>query len=176
MSNLAKQIKEITGENVYLCYQCEKCSSGCPVSVEMDLVPTQIMHSCQLNLKDKIFDANTIWLCASCETCTTRCPQGIDIARVMDGLRIISRREKIKAKIPSVPLFYNLSLLSIRFVGSIFEGPVAGFMRLCSGTILKDMPLAMEMLKKGKLKIFPNFRNIFKINSVFRKVKKYEEF
>ena len=29
--NLAERIREEIGENVYLCYQCVKCTSGCPV-------------------------------------------------------------------------------------------------------------------------------------------------
>ena len=176
MFQISSQIKDVVGEDVNLCYQCEKCSSGCPVSLEMELVPAQIMHAAQLNLKSQILNANTIWLCASCETCTTRCPQGIDISKVMDGLRIIARREKIKAKVPSVPAFYNLCLLSLRFVGCIYELGVAGLLRLRSGTIRKDMPLAKAMLKKGKINLFPNFRNIIKINRIVRKVKTYEGF
>ena len=174
MKRLSDQINNIVGENVNLCYQCEKCTSGCPVSLEMELVPAQVMHSAQLNLKQHILGANTIWLCASCETCTTRCPQGIDISKIMDALRIISRREKVKAKIPSVPVFYSLCLLSLKFVGCIYEMGVAGIMRMKSGKILKEIPLAKEMFKKGKLSLFPNFRNIFKVNRIIRKVKKYE--
>jgi heterodisulfide reductase subunit C len=172
--SLSLQIRDVVNEDVNLCYQCEKCTSGCPVSFTMDLVPAQIMHAAQLNLKPLIMKTNSMWLCASCETCTTRCPQGIDISKVMDALRIIARREKVRAKVPSVPAFYNLCLLSLRFVGCIYELGVAGFMRLRSGTIIKDMPLATAFIKKGKIRLFPNFRNIFRINRIVRKVKKYE--
>ena len=92
----------------------------------------------------------------------------------MDALRIISRREKVKAKIPLVPIFYNLNLLSLKFVGCTYELGVAGYMRLRSGKLFKDMPLAKEFIKKRKLNFFPSFKNIFKINKVIRKVKKIE--
>jgi heterodisulfide reductase subunit C len=174
--NLSLQIKDVVGEDVNLCYQCEKCTSGCPVSTEMEWVPAQIMHAAQLNLKQKILQANTIWLCASCETCTTRCPQGIDISKVMDALRIIARREKVKAKVPLVPAFYNLCLLSLRSVGCIYELGVAGLMRLRSGTLIKDWQIEKTFMKKGKISLLPNFRNIFKINRIIRKVKAYEGF
>ncbi|MDZ7303537.1 MAG: 4Fe-4S dicluster domain-containing protein [candidate division KSB1 bacterium] len=174
MHTLSLQIRDIVGENVNLCYQCEKCTSGCPVSLEMELVPAQIMHAAQLNLKQKILSANSIWLCASCETCTTRCPQGIDISKVMDALRIIARREKVKARIPSVPRFYNLCLLSLRLVGCIYEMGVAGFLRMRSGTLIKDMPLAKEFISKGKIRFLPKFRNVKKINRIISRVKKYE--
>ncbi len=174
MSNLISQIQGVVGEDVNLCYQCERCTSGCPVSLEMELVPAQVMHAAQLNLKDKILQANTIWLCASCETCTTRCPQSIDISKVMDSLRIIARREKVKAKIPLVPVFYSLCYFAIRYIGCIYEMGVAGFLRLRSGRMIKDMPLAKAFIKKGRLRLLPNFRNIFKVRRIIRKVKKYE--
>jgi len=176
VSNLISQIKNIVSEDVNLCYQCEKCTSGCPVSIEMELVPAQIMHASQLNLKQKVLEANTIWLCASCETCTTRCPQGIDISAVMDALRIIARREKVKAKIPLVPVFYNLCLLSLKLIGCIYEMGLAGFMRMRARLVFKDLPLAKAMLQKGKLNLFPTFRKPSKIRKIIRKAKKIEGF
>lgn len=176
MSNLISQIKSVVGEEVNLCYQCEKCTSGCPAAVEMELAPAQIMHAAQLNLKEKILKANSIWLCASCETCTTRCPQGIDISKVMDALRIISRKEKHKASVPLVPLFYKLCLLSLKFIGCIYELGLAGFMRLRAGAVLKDMPLAKAMIKKGKLNFFPSFRSPGRVRKIIRRVKKIEDF
>ncbi len=174
MHTLSLQIQDVVGENVNICYQCEKCTSGCPVSPEMEFVPAQIMHAAQLNLKQKILGANSIWLCASCETCTTRCPQGIDISAIMDALRIIARREKVKAGVPSVPVFYNLCLLSLRFVGCIYELGVAGYMRFRTGALLEDMPVAKEFIKRGKIKFFPKFRNVGRINRIISRVKKYE--
>ncbi|MCP5107282.1 MAG: heterodisulfide reductase subunit C [bacterium] len=174
MGTLTLQIKDVVGEDVNLCYQCEKCTSGCPVSMEMELVPAQVMHASQLNLKDKILGANTIWLCASCETCTTRCPQGIDISGVMDALRIIARREKVKAKVPLVPVFYSLCLKTLKYVGCVYEIGVAGILRLRARRVMKDLPLARELMRKGKLKLFPSFRNVFKLRRIIRNVKKYE--
>ncbi|MCP4148883.1 MAG: heterodisulfide reductase subunit C [bacterium] len=176
MSKLTSDIKNIMGTDVNLCYQCEKCTSGCPVALEMELVPAQVMHAAQLDLKEDILHANTIWLCASCETCSTRCPQGIDINGVMDALRIMAGRERVKAKIPAVPFFYKLCLMTLKYIGCVYEIGVAGIMRLREGRLIQEIPLAKTFLKKGKLKFFPHFRNIFKINRIIRKVKKYEEF
>jgi heterodisulfide reductase subunit C len=142
--------------------------------MEMEFVPAQIMHASQLNLKQKVLEANTIWLCASCETCTTRCPQGIDISAVMDALRIISRREKVKAKVPLVPAFYSLCLKTLKYIGCVYEVAVAGILRLRARRVMQDLPLARAMMKKGKLKVFPSFRNASKIRRIIRKVKKYE--
>jgi len=173
---LSLQIKDVVGENVNLCYQCEKCTSGCPVSDEMELVPAQIMHASQLNLKDNILSANSIWMCASCETCNTRCPQGIDISKVMDALRIIARREKVKAKIPTVPAFYNLCLLSLKYIGCIYEVGIAAIMRIMTGRAFKDLNLAVEFFKRRRLRPLPSFRHGTNIRKIVKKVKKYEGF
>jgi heterodisulfide reductase subunit C len=80
-TDLANRIREKTGENVYLCYQCVKCTSGCPLAQHFDLAPNQVMRAAQLGMEDLIYGSKTAWLCASCQTCTTRCPRSIDIAR-----------------------------------------------------------------------------------------------
>jgi len=90
-SGLAHQVQEELGENVFLCYQCMKCTSGCPVSQYFDWQPNQIMRAVQLGQEDIALKSETIWLCASCQTCTTRCPQGLNISGVMfwrDGLSV----------------------------------------------------------------------------------------
>src|SRR4030042_6246983 len=76
---LAQRIQEELGQNVYLCYQCIKCSSGCPLSEFFDWQPNQIMRALQLGQEDIALKSKTPWLCASCQTCSTQCPQGLDI-------------------------------------------------------------------------------------------------
>src|SRR3990172_3839934 len=85
-THLAERIREETGENVFLCYQCVKCTSGCPLAEFFDLAPNQVLRAAQLGMEERLFDSRTPWLCASCQPCTTRCPQGIDVARPMDFL------------------------------------------------------------------------------------------
>jgi heterodisulfide reductase subunit C len=94
-SELVAKITELSGQDINLCYQCGKCSAGCPMSFAMDLLPNQIIHAIQLGLVEDIANSRTPRLCASCLVCTVRCPKGIDIARVMEALRqIILRRSE----------------------------------------------------------------------------------
>ena len=102
---LAANVGTGCGENAYLCYQCKRCSSGCPVARYADMHPAMIMRAVQLGQLDMVFDDRFIWLCTGCETCSTRCPQGIDIAAIMDELKIIARRDgRIPAGTPSAAM------------------------------------------------------------------------
>ena len=69
---LLAEVERRSGAQVSACYQCHKCSTGCPIAPEMDYLSSQIMRLIHLGAEDEILRSNAIWLCASCETCTTR--------------------------------------------------------------------------------------------------------
>jgi len=62
-TDLAQYIQEECGENVYLCYQCKKCTAGCPMAEHFDLTPNQLLRAAQFGQKDLILNSKTIWLC-----------------------------------------------------------------------------------------------------------------
>ena len=111
-SDLAQRIMEDIGENVYLCYQCVKCTSGCPVAEFFDWQPNQIMRALQLGQDDIALESQTPWLCASCQTCTTRCPQGIDITCIMEFLTRESLARGYKPQVAEVNIF-NIRVLKV---------------------------------------------------------------
>ncbi len=85
-------INRISGQNVYDCYQCGRCTSGCPSADEMDIVPSQTMKFLQIGEVDKVVESNTPWVCLACLVCSVRCPKGIDIAAIMEALRLVKLR------------------------------------------------------------------------------------
>ncbi|HEB34235.1 hypothetical protein LCGC14_0888870 [marine sediment metagenome] len=87
------KVEELSGQNLLACYQCGKCSAGCPAIAEMDILPNQIIRYAQLGLKDELMRSKSIWICASCFTCNARCPKGIKIAEVIEALRQILLRK-----------------------------------------------------------------------------------
>jgi len=98
------EIKAISGEDVRACYQCGKCTAGCPLASAMDLMPNQILRLLQLGEYEQVLKSRTIWQCASCLTCAARCPKEVDPARVMDALRtILMRQGVVHVEIPNVP-------------------------------------------------------------------------
>ncbi|MFP5213023.1 MAG: heterodisulfide reductase, partial [Acidobacteriota bacterium] len=44
------------------CFQCRKCSNGCPASFAMDLYPDQIIRLALLGQKDEILRSRTLWV------------------------------------------------------------------------------------------------------------------
>lgn len=88
------KVEELSGQNLLACYQCGKCSAGCPAVSQMDILPNQIIRYAQLGLKDDLLKSKSIWICASCFTCNARCPKGINIAEVIEALRQILLRKR----------------------------------------------------------------------------------
>lgn len=86
-SNLVRRVEEISGQNVLACYQCGRCSAGCPAAGVMDLLPNQVIRLVQLGLVQDAMASRTIWTCAACLACEARCPKGVDLPRVMEALR-----------------------------------------------------------------------------------------
>lgn len=93
-SDFVKKVEEISGQTLMSCYQCGKCSAGCPLAFAMDLLPNQVIRLVQLGLQEDIAKSKAIWVCASCITCGVRCPRGVDLSRVMEALRLLSLRNK----------------------------------------------------------------------------------
>jgi heterodisulfide reductase subunit C len=154
-----KQVEALSGETISACFQCEKCTNGCPVTIAMDIAPHRLMRSIHLGLKDEVLQSDTIWVCASCETCTTRCPNDIDIAHVMDILRQLSRHQGVKASQMNVPLFHSAFLKSVRWYGRLHEMTMVITFALKSEGITglaKQANMGVEMMRKGKIKLFPS--------------------
>ena len=56
-SSLSQDVFHETGVDAGLCYQCGKCTAGCPMAPYMDLTPNQVMHLVQAgdpNAADKV--------------------------------------------------------------------------------------------------------------------------
>jgi len=159
-SGLAQKIKAELGENVYLCYQCVKCTSGCPVGKYFDWQPNQIMRAVQLGQEDIALEAETPWLCASCQTCTTRCPQDLDIARIMDFLTREALDRGIDPPIKEVDNFNNAFLREVRLWGRSYELGLMAELKLrniCTHPITEDLDLGFKMIARNKFPFFPSF-------------------
>ena len=163
-AELAQQVQDLTGENPSLCWQCQKCTDGCPVADHFDLEPHALLRAVQLGQKEQVLRSRTIWLCAACETCSTRCPQGIHLPRLMDALKMMALREGVEPAVASVPAFYSAALRGIKLFGRMYEAGLMAelYLRLALHGELdreqfmqRDLPLGLRMLRTGKLSPLP---------------------
>ncbi len=155
--SLARAIQETLGQNVYLCYQCIKCSAGCPLSEYFDWQPNQIMRAVQLGEEEIAFKAQTPWLCASCQTCSTRCPQGLDIAAIMDYLTRESLAQGYAPPVSEVKIFNEAFMRELRLWGRSYELGLLAEMKIRTGDLFSDLDLGMHMLQKGKMPFLPHY-------------------
>ncbi|MGB9698346.1 MAG: 4Fe-4S dicluster domain-containing protein [Thermodesulfobacteriota bacterium] len=152
------------------CYQCQKCSAGCPLALEMDIKPHQIIHLLALGQKERALASRTIWICASCYTCSTRCPNDIDIAGVMDWLRQTAMKEGIKPAIAEVPLFHETFLSCLKSHGRVHELSLMAKYKWKAGRWFEDLKLGWHLWTKGKLKFWPGqVKNKKEIKELFLK-------
>lgn len=173
-----------SGEHVSVCYQCKSCSSGCPVSFAMDLLPHQIIHMIRMGQKEEVLKSASIWLCASCETCTTRCPNDIDVAKIIDSLRMASKKSGLQKGDKRPAAFHNSVLAMVKTTGRVYELGMTGFYMLKSGDMIPQLKsgalfsqakLGWLLFKKGKLKLIPKvIKGRTDMKKLFKKLKKGE--
>lgn len=146
------------------CFQCRKCTNGCPVTFAMDLYPDEVIRWVLLGQKEKVLNSKTIWVCAACETCTTRCPNGVKIAELMDSLKEMAIQEGVPSPQKQVLTLHQTFLNNVKRRGRIFEATLLPIYMLRSGEIWKkwkegtwfdEAMLGWQVFYKGRIPIFP---------------------
>ena len=150
----AQQLQSISQINARKCYQCGKCTAGCPMAVYMDRMPNQIMHLVQMGLTEEALQSKTIWLCAACATCSVRCPKGIDVAHEMEALRVLAKRKHIVAE-KDINAFHDVFLNSVRHHGRVYEVGLILGRNLKTGKLLRDAMYGLPYLQKRKISLTP---------------------
>lgn len=148
----AQAIADEAGVNLRDCYQCGKCSAGCPMVQGMDLMPREVIRYLQLGLVKDLLSAKTPWVCAQCEVCSTRCPQNVDIASTM---RAVRHAQKDAGKIPirQADVFEDAFIKNVRAHGRSNEQYLAMKFNMRSGHLMQDVDSAPAMFSRGMIGI-----------------------
>ncbi|HLC22944.1 MAG TPA: 4Fe-4S dicluster domain-containing protein [Dehalococcoidia bacterium] len=167
-SVLSAFVRKHSGQNPLRCYQCGKCTAGCPVAEDMDLGPRQVMRAVQLGLRDEILSCNSIWVCLQCQMCSARCPMDIDIARVMEALRLLAILEGHPAAEKDVELFNRIFLEVVKRHGRLHELELGAMYNLRSGNLTANAGVLPQMLSRGRLSILPTtIKDVGEIRQLF---------
>lgn len=146
------------GTDVHKCYQCGKCTAGCPVAEHMDLSPNQLVRLAQLNEYDSGTACMAVWSCVSCQTCTARCPQSVDVAGVMDAFRqMAAEKGAVSPELQRVFVFQRAFLDSVRRNGRVNEIEMTVMFKTMAfikdfslPLLMKDALLAPKLMQRGK--------------------------
>ena len=159
-TSLAGMVKQGTGIAVSRCYQCGKCSAGCPASQDMDYPPSLLLRYLQTgqpSSDERVLGSYTIWLCLSCHACVARCPMEVDLPTIMDTLRGESlRRKLVHPRARDIVAFHSSFLDIIRRFGRLWEVGLVAEYKLRTRHMLQDVTLVPAMLKRGKLPLLPH--------------------
>lgn len=175
-SAFLKEVERRSGTPVSACFQCHKCSTGCPTGPDMDCLSSQVMRMIHLGQERSVLESKAIWLCASCEACTTRCPMQIDIAAVMDCLRMMAVERKVQLPSARGEQFNRSFLQSVSRHGRVFELGMMVAYKLRSRDFFTDAEKTGQMLAKGKLKLIPKKSGSARaVADVFRRAEEEEK-
>ena len=161
---LLEQIEAVGPFQTGACFQCRKCTNGCPVTFAMDFYPDEVIRMVILGQRGAVLSCQTIWVCAACETCTTRCPNDVRIAELMDALKEMALREGVPASQPRILALHETFLNNIKKRGRLYETTLLPDYLLKSGALLDklnsgawryDLNLGCKMFSKGRLRLRP---------------------
>lgn len=173
---LAQEISAMIEQNIAGCYQCGKCTAGCPLAFAMEIPPHEIIRLVQLGRREEALNSHTIWLCVSCQTCTSRCPKNIDIAGVMDALRVLAYRQGQTRTEKEIALFHKLFLDTVERYGRIKDLQFMGRYNLQTGRPFRDFWLGQKLFRKGKLRLTtPSIKTLQEFQELMKNYREGEE-
>lgn len=153
--SLLEKVKADSGVNLNLCLQCRRCSNGCPAAGFTGASPSEIIRKLQLGADKEILNDEFIWVCASCETCFARCPMKINMAHVIDSLRITAEAEKSKTPSGNMPLINRLLLGTMKRFGRTYDLGAMVLYKAGTFSYFRDAGKFPMILRKGKIALLP---------------------
>ncbi len=174
--SLKGTVENISGVDLSVCFQCKKCSSGCPVAKLTKSRPSEIMRRLHLGAGNELLESDIVWTCVSCETCSARCPMGIGVAAVMDALRKLALDRGASKQEGNVPLFNKAFLKTVQIFGRTYEIAMITAYKFGTGKLMNDTEKFPTMIKKGKISLIPSLGGDRKtVRRIFKKIRQNKE-
>jgi len=174
-SDWKREVERRLGRKVADCYQCGKCTAGCPANFEMFQPVHSMMRLAQLGRKDDALRSRSQWVCVACEACSTRCPKDVDPARLMTVLREMAQEEGcVNANESDIYDFHMSFLSSVRRFGRVYEMGLVAAYKLKSPIKRgpQDLLTALKMARRGKPGLLPHrIQNVAAIRRIYEKTR-----
>ncbi len=141
------------GAQLALCYQCKKCTAGCPVADAMDIRPHQLVRLARLGAAERLLTSGAIWACVGCYTCTARCPQGVPITEMIYSLKGLALKRGMTPRKAAVPAFLKAFAYMVEHNGRNSELPMMAryFLSTDPREALRQAPMGLKLLLQGRL-------------------------
>lgn len=172
MSHLSflDEIERTSGVTVSECYQCCRCTNGCPAAREMDIVPHRVIGLILKGERDRVLASTSPWKCLQCAACSLRCPNGVDVALVFETLRQLSVASGL-ARESDTRLFDDLIIESVARHGRLAELATIMRYRLSKKVFLKDTAMGFDMMRKGRIGLSShNIRGRKELAAIIRRI------
>jgi len=114
-ANLRLKVLGKIGEHKpYNCFQCIRCTSGCPAMKMLEIKPHEIVSLVRMGFIEEVINSGIIWACATCLKCKERCPQEVAPVDLILALRNLA--VEMEAKVPESHLQSVSMILETGFV------------------------------------------------------------
>ncbi|MEW6386343.1 MAG: 4Fe-4S dicluster domain-containing protein [Thermodesulfobacteriota bacterium] len=154
--SLIAQVRERSATEINRCYHCRACGNGCPFVTAMDYTPNQVIRLVQFGMREEVLGCQTIWICVGCHTCSSQCPMSIDIAAVMDTLRLMALEEGVAIGKPNILDFHEEVLRSLEKYGRAHKLSIMLGYKKQTGRWFSDLDVGLKMLARRKLELRPS--------------------
>lgn len=154
MEKMLQVLMDKAGVTRHDCYQCGKCTGGCPMAGGMDLGPRGVMRCVQIGSLKRILESDTIWLCSGCYACVDRCPHDVNVPALIEECRYEAMRRGINRRDSEVlnKVFVN----NIKMFGRSHEMILAGAYNALALKPTQDVASLPHMLENKMLGVMPN--------------------
>jgi len=153
---LLQEVTQRSGTDVNLCFHCRTCATGCPFLRGMDYHPNAVLRLLQYGLRQEVLGCKTIWVCVGCHTCSSQCPMSIDIAAVMNTLRLMALEKGLKPGKRNILTFHQEVLRSLKHYGRAHKLGIMWRYKIHHQEWFQDVDVGLKMLVKRKLDLWPS--------------------
>ncbi len=173
-SPLLAQVEALSGQKVYRCVQCAKCTAGCPSAPDMDFPPRRVLRALQLGMDKELLACSAIWTCLYCRTCSVRCPMEIDVDKVLEAVRLIAVAQKQPSPQRRVQQFHQVFLRYLRG-GRQFDLGLGASFGIATRRPWANMDLFLALVNKGRMAFLPpKASGAAEVRAIIQRVKEAE--